>query len=124
MSETTITPGSGNVFSDLGFGPEEAQNLLLRAQVRTAILIWYNESGLKQSPAAKQLAITQPRFNQLLKGKISDFSLDALVNIAAAAGLQMNLNVEPFPEPKRTKLKTKTPNAAAKPSAKRTRKAA
>ena len=124
MSETMITPGSGNIFTDLGFGPEEAQNLSLRAQVRTAILIWYAESGLKQSPAAKQLAITQPRFNQLLKGKIHEFSLDALVNIAAAAGLHMNLIVEPFPQPTHTNPKTKTHSTALKPPAKRGKKAA
>ena len=124
MSEKTITPGSGNIFTDLGFGPEEAQNLLLRAQVRTAILIWYTQSGLKQSPAAKQLAITQPRFNQLLNGKINEFSLDALVNIAAAAGLQMNMNVEPFPQPQRTNPKTTPSSTALKPPAKRGKKAA
>ena len=100
MSETTITHGTGNIFTDLGFGPEEAQNLLLRAQVRTALVIWYKESGLKQAPAAKQFGISQPRLNQLLKGMIKDFSLDALVNIASSAGLHLYLNVEPFPKPK------------------------
>ena len=79
---------------------------------------------MKQSPAAKQLAITQPRFNQLLNGKINEFSLDALVNIAAAAGLQMNLNVEPFPQPQRTNPKTTPSSTALKPPAKRGKKAA
>lgn len=114
MSETTITHGTGNIFTDLGFGPEEAQSLLLRAQVRSALVIWYKESGLKQAPAAKQLGITQPRFNQLLKGMIKDFSLDALVNIASSAGLHLFLNVEPFPKPK-PKIKAK-PNQNINPT--------
>jgi predicted XRE-type DNA-binding protein len=120
MSETTITQGTGYIFTDLGFGPEEAQNLLLRSQVRSAIIIWYKDSGLKQASAAKRLGIAQPRFNQLLKGKIKDFSLDALVNIASSAGLHLCLNVEPFPKPKQninptksSKLPIKKPSKAA-----------
>ena len=115
-----MTKGSWNIFSDLGFGPVEAQNLLLRAQVRSALVIWYKESGLKQAPAAKQLGITQPRFNQLLKGMIKDFSLDALVNMASLAGLHLHLNVEPFPMPKKNinptkalKLPVRKPSKAA-----------
>lgn len=47
---------------------------------------WFDSSGLTQAAAAKTLGVTQPRFNQLLKGKIGDFSMDALVNMATRAG--------------------------------------
>jgi transcriptional regulator with XRE-family HTH domain len=88
-------------------------------------MFWYKESGLKQAPAAKQLGITQPRFNQLLKGKIKDFSLDALVNLAGAAGLQLNLNVEPFPKTKANATPKRAPlTGTAKIPMKKTRKAA
>ena len=43
---------------------------------------------MTQQQAAKTLGVTQPRLNALLKGKIADFSLDALVNMLAHAGMQ------------------------------------
>lgn len=95
MSKLTITRGSGNVFADLGFDAEEAQNLLLRSQTMMAVEQWYRASGLTQAKAAQSLGITQPRLNQLLKGKIGEFSLDALVNMATRAGLRVGLTIEP-----------------------------
>ena len=74
MSEPTLIRGSGNVFTDLGFDAEEAQNLLLRSQTMMAIDRWYKSGGLTQATAAKELGITQPRLSQLLKGKISDLA--------------------------------------------------
>lgn len=37
--------------------------------------------------------MTQPRVSDLVRGKIDLFSLDALVNMAVAAGLQVDLRV-------------------------------
>jgi len=91
------TSGGGNVFADLGFPPEEAQNLLLRSSVMSAIKEWYDDSKLTQVAAAKKLAITQPRLNALLKGRIVEFSLDALVGIAAAAGMELVLEIKSTP---------------------------
>jgi len=95
-----MTVSSGNVFADLGFGQEEAQNLLLRSQTMTALVVWYQASGLTQAQAAKTLGITQPRLNQALKGKINEFSLDALVNMATRAGLRVGLTIRPSPKVK------------------------
>jgi predicted XRE-type DNA-binding protein len=50
-------------------------------------------SGMTQVRAAARLGLTQPRLNALLKGKINQFSLDALVNAATRAGLQVDLLV-------------------------------
>ena len=100
MSKTLHTKGTDNVFQDLGFKPQEAQNLLLRAQAWTAIVGWHRKSGLTQAQAAKMLGITQPRLNQLLKGKLTEFSLDALVNISAAAGMKITLTVSVPKKPK------------------------
>jgi len=50
---------------------------------------------LTQAAAAKTLGVTQPRLNQLLKGKIEIFSLDALVNMATSAGMRVGLSVRP-----------------------------
>ena len=86
--------GSGNVFLDLGFDKTEAENLKLRSELMMRIEEFYRESGMKQAAAAKALGITQPRLNALLKGKIGLFSLDALVNIATRAGLNVRLVVK------------------------------
>ena len=95
MSNLKITKASSNIFDDLGFEPQEAQNLLLRSQTMAALAQWFKESELTQSAAANKLGITQPRFNQLIKGKIEIFSLDALVNMATSAGLRVGLSIRP-----------------------------
>lgn len=95
MTDLKITKGSANVFADLGFGPQESQNLLLRSQTMVALVQWFNASGLTQASAAKTLGVTQPRLNQLLKGKIEIFSLDALVNMATSAGMRVGLSIRP-----------------------------
>ncbi len=95
MSERLkITRGSDNVFRDIGYAPEEAENLKLRADLMMRIEDYYQKSGSTQATAAKTLGLTTPRFNALLKGKISLFTLDALVNIAVRAGLRIELRVK------------------------------
>ena len=92
MSEKLkITRGSGSVFRDLGFGKAEAENLRLRSELMMRIEQFYRRSGMTQADAAKSLGLTQPRLNALLRGKIGLFSLDALVNIAGRAGLNVKL---------------------------------
>ena len=95
MSERLkLTRGSGNVFQDIGFAPEEAENLKLRSSLMMRIEDYYKKSGATQAAAAKALGLTTPRFNALLKGKINLFSLDALVNIAVRAGLRIEMRVK------------------------------
>ena len=88
------TRGSGNIFIDLGFDKAEAENLKLRSDLMIRIVQFYRKSGMKQADAAKTLGLTQPRLNALLKGKIRQFSLDALVNIASNAGMNVRLVVK------------------------------
>lgn len=88
-----LTKGSRNVFTDPGFPEGEAQNLALRPDlIRIEKLV--QESGLTQQQAAKMLGVSQPRLNALLKGKIADFSLDALVNMLAHADMQVKMTVK------------------------------
>ena len=87
-----VERGSGNVFTDLGFSDAVAENLMLRAQLMSEIREVMR--GTTQSNAAKRFGITQPRLNDLLRGKIDKFSLDALVNMLAAAGMRVELRVK------------------------------
>ena len=86
--------GSENIFVDLGFDKAEAENLKLRFELLMKIDDFYRRSGMTQAAAAKALGLTQPRLNALLKGKIGQFSLDALVNIASRAGMNVRLVVK------------------------------
>lgn len=86
------TRGSGNVFADVGFAPDEAENLLLRAQLMSRVRDFVR--GTTQREAAKQFGVSQPRLNGLMRGKIGKFSLDALVNMLAHAGLRVELKVK------------------------------
>ena len=86
--------GSENIFVDLGFDKAEAEDLKLRFELLMKIDDFYRRSGMTQAAAAKALGLTQPRLNALLKGKIGQFSLDALVNIASRAGMNVRLVVK------------------------------
>lgn len=74
--------------------PAEAANMRLRSELLTAVEQEVRSWGLTQAKAAKRLGVTQPRLNDLLRGKISKFSLDALVDLSAHAGLAVKLGVE------------------------------
>jgi predicted XRE-type DNA-binding protein len=86
--------GSDNIFIDLGVDKVEAESLKLRSDLMIRIEEFYRKSGMTQAKAAKTLGLTQPRLNALLKGKIGLFSLDALVNVASRAGLNVRLVVK------------------------------
>ena len=89
-----IHRSSGNVFVDLGFSPEEAANLRLRSELMDKITALIQANGWTQLEAAKRCSVTQPRINELLRGRISRFSLDALVNIASALGQRVHVELE------------------------------
>ncbi len=125
MNELNMIRGSSNVFADLGFDAEEAQNLLLRSQTMMAIDGWYKASSMTQAKAAQALGITQPRLSQLLKGKIGEFSLDALVNMATRAGMRVGLTIKPLPGVKVARAAKSTgPKKRASGNAGRARRAA
>jgi predicted XRE-type DNA-binding protein len=86
-----MTRGSGNVFQDVGFVADEAENLQLRAQLMSRIRDVAR--GMTQREAAKQFGLTQPRLNNLLRGKIDKFSLDALVLVATRAGMSVRMSI-------------------------------
>jgi predicted XRE-type DNA-binding protein len=71
----------------------EAANMKLRAQVMMAIGEAVGRWEGTQAAAAKRLGLTQPRMNDLLRGRVDKFSLDALMNIADKAGLKVRMAV-------------------------------
>jgi predicted XRE-type DNA-binding protein len=82
-----------SVWDALEISPQEAENMKLRSNLMRAIQNHMARSELSQSQAAKLFGVTQPRVSDLMRGKIHAFSLDTLVNMAAAVGLQIDLKV-------------------------------
>jgi predicted XRE-type DNA-binding protein len=71
-----------------------AANMKARAALMTEIREVVSTWGLTQASAAKRLGLTQPRMNDLMRGRINKFSLDALINVATRAGLSVRVEVE------------------------------
>lgn len=83
-----------SVWDALADTPEEAANLRARAELMQQIAAIVAENGWTQVEAAKNCGVTQPRINDLLRGRVSRFSLDALVNIATAIGRRVHVELE------------------------------
>jgi predicted XRE-type DNA-binding protein len=73
--------------------PEEAENMRLRSALMTALNSHITHVAMSQAEAAKLFGVTQPRASDLMRGKINLLGLDALMNMAAAAGLHVELRV-------------------------------
>jgi predicted XRE-type DNA-binding protein len=73
--------------------PAVAENMKLRAKLMGAIIKHMEREELSQAAAAKLMGVTQPRVSDLVRGKIDLFSIDTLINLASAAGLQVDLKV-------------------------------
>jgi predicted XRE-type DNA-binding protein len=90
-----VTPSTGNVFRDLGFRREEAEHLLVRADLMIQVQRFIASRRLKQKEAAKVLRVSQPRVSALLMGRIDLFSTDALIDMLARLGARVRLSVKP-----------------------------
>ncbi|MFN3750431.1 MAG: helix-turn-helix domain-containing protein [Thiobacillus sp.] len=88
-----IVPSSGNVFADLGFPPEEAVILAMRADLMAQLRLVVEKRNWTQVEAAKVLGISQSRVSDLMRGKWDKFSLDMLVTLATRAGLHCELKL-------------------------------
>ena len=73
--------------------PEQAANMKLRSALMIALKDRITRTGMSQAQAARLFGVTQPRVSDLMRGKISLFALDALVNMATAAGLRIEMRV-------------------------------
>ena len=93
MSEIE-TESYANVWDAIADTPEQAANLSARAELMQQIAAIIKESGWTQAEAASHCGVTQPRINDLLRGRVSRFSLDALVNIATAMGRRVHVELD------------------------------
>lgn len=83
-----------SVWDAIADTPGQAANLRARAELMRKIAARVKRRGWSQVEAAQHCGVTQPRMNDLLRGRVSRFSLDALVNIAAALGCRTRLDLD------------------------------
>lgn len=84
----------GNVFHALADTSVEAANMTARADLMLKIRERVRGWEVSQEKAAARLGLTRPRLNDLMRGKLDKFSLDALVNVAASAGFVLRIEVD------------------------------
>ena len=90
MSEAVIN-SSGNVFIDLGFSPDEAAILQMRADLMADLRKIIKAKRLTQAKAAQILGISQSRLSDLIRGKWERFSLEMLITLATRAGMHVTI---------------------------------
>jgi len=73
--------------------PAQAANMKARSELTLAIRERVEAWDVTQAAAAKRLGLTQPRMNDLIRGRINKFSLDALINLASRAGLSVRVEI-------------------------------
>jgi len=76
----------GNVFKDLGFSDEEAIALAMRVDLAVEIEKFIKRKKLTQTKAAEYFDVPQPKISKIIGGKVSGFSIEYLVKMAAKAG--------------------------------------
>ncbi|OAB55242.1 XRE family transcriptional regulator [Phormidium willei BDU 130791] len=94
-TESPVTPGSGNVFADLGFAEPEEE--LAKAQLASHIRQIIKRRGLTQVAAASLMGIDQPKVSDLLNGRLANFSSDRLMRLLTALGQDVEIAIKAKP---------------------------
>jgi predicted XRE-type DNA-binding protein len=89
----TPTETFDSIWDALEPSPAAATNMRLRSDLLIAVQQAVASWGVTQVAAARRLGISQPRLSDLLKGRISKFSLDGLVELATRAGLVVRVDI-------------------------------
>ncbi|MFZ0255136.1 MAG: helix-turn-helix transcriptional regulator [Gammaproteobacteria bacterium] len=93
MSKDDFVRSSGNVFEDMGL--EDADELIIRAQLGRAVRSILEEKGGKQRELAALLGIDQAEVSRLMNGKYHLFSEGRLVGFLNRLDRKVTLRIEP-----------------------------
>ena len=88
------TDSYASVWDAIADTPEQAANLRARAELMQQLAAFVKRQEWTQAETASHCGVTQPRINDLLRGRVSRFSLDALVNISTALGCRVRVDLE------------------------------
>lgn len=94
-NDIPVTPGSGNVFADLGF--DEPEEELTKAQLVSHISEVIKRRRLTQAAAAELMDLDQPKVSALLNGRPANFSSDRLMRLLTALGQDVEITVKTTP---------------------------
>lgn len=78
---------TGSVFDDLGMDPGKAEQLKIKAALFDCIVAYIDDNELTQEKAAEIMGVQRSRVGDVCRGKMSGFTIDALVAMTARAGL-------------------------------------
>lgn len=93
LKREKIETGSGNVFADLGL--EDAEQLLLKAELASRIGQLLEKRGWTQAQIAERTGLDQPKVSRLLRGQLSGFSADRLFAILNRLGHSVEVRISP-----------------------------
>jgi predicted XRE-type DNA-binding protein len=82
-----------HVFKELGFSDEESGALAMKSDLHAKIL--RSAKGYSQAQLQKLFNETQPRISDLLRGKLSKFSLETLIRYAEALNMRPEIRTHP-----------------------------
>ena len=95
MANSILTPASANIFEDLGFSPEEAEHLIIRADLMLSIRGRIENQNWTIEQAAIKYQTSADRIEALLNGKINDFTIEQLITWLRRSGMKIKLEVVP-----------------------------
>ncbi len=95
MTETMITQAVDNIFLDLGFSNQEAENLLIRAKLMLALQTHIRQQNWTIAQAADHLNQSTDQITALTQGKIGQFSVDTLITLLNQVGMSVHVEVLP-----------------------------
>lgn len=90
--DTKITRSSGNVFRDIGRPDADLQ--LFKSHLAVHISEQITRRGWTQAHAAEVLGVDQPRVSDLVRGRLSKFSVEALLGFLKRLDMKMNMTLE------------------------------
>ena len=107
----SVTLSSGNVFADMGL--PDADELLIKADLASAITEIVRERKLTQTQAAKVLGIDQPKVSRLMRSGLYGFSIEQLIHLLGVLGQKVSVTIEAAAPPVKPVARSKLPRKAA-----------
>ena len=93
IEDAEFTRGSGNVYTDFGYPDPEDANI--KADLAILITSIIKEKGLTQQEAAEMMRIDQPKVSKIMRGILSEFSIERLMHFLKPLGFDIELKITP-----------------------------
>ncbi|OUC16103.1 MAG: XRE family transcriptional regulator [Alkalinema sp. CACIAM 70d] len=95
MTKSLLTPAAANIFEDLGFPPQEAEHLIIRADLILQIRRYIETQHWTIEQAATQCQTSVDRIESLLQGNIGEFTIEQLITLLSCVGMKVRVEVTP-----------------------------